>query len=334
MKTYQGKPSRRAIRDYGKRRYGNPLFRQGTRSGRGAGIDAAKVKRAVVIVLAAAVFGALAWYLLWSGSFHVGNVEVNGASPDTEAVIRELVDGRLRMTRAFILPQASIFVFDSEAARADIAGEFYFDDLGLRKRLPGTLVIDVSEKEMAAALFSESRFMALDASGFAVRDLTERESMMMDDLPDGMGAVAAGELGAEAVDVAEFSGAEPEDVRRNDNPYPLVFHKSGTGKEVKPGDSALSESALALILQAYALLPDVTGAGVRWFTVDSAAETVDVTLKTGWSVFLTTLLPFDVQRERLSLVLKEKIGDRRAELEYVDLRYDERIFFRLKESDE
>ena len=46
-------------------------------------------------------------------------------------------------------------------------------------------------------------------------------------------------------------------------------------------------------------------------------------------VSLPTLIPFETQATRLSLVLREKIGERRGELEYVDLRYDERIFFRF-----
>ena len=50
-----------------------------------------------------------------------------------------------------------------------------------------------------------------------------------------------------------------------------------------------------------------------------------------WHILLATASPFDVQVERLSIVLKEKIGAKKSVLEYVDLRYNERIFFRLKD---
>lgn len=335
MKVYHGKTNRRTIRDYSKRRYGNPMFRQNSRNRTKPGVNVTQVKRIAFAVLAAAALGVLSWYLLWSGTFRIGNIEINGAASDTEAVIRELIEERLDKRRALVLPQASVFMFDTEAAQVDIRGKFYFDKLELRKRLPDSLVIDVSEKQIVAAFLAGTRFMALDDSGFVVRELTERESLMMKELPEGMGAVVTGELGAEAVDIDEISGADvdPEEIKRNENPTPLILERDPSGNERVPGDNALSQDALALILQAYALLPDVTGSGVRWFSLDPSADTIDVSLKSGWSVYLTTLLPFDVQRERLALVLKEKIGERRAELEYVDLRYDERIFFRFVEAE-
>jgi len=335
MKIYHGKSNHRSIRDYSKRRYGNPLFRQNARGRAKAGIGLAAAKRIAIAVIAVAAFGTLCWYLLWSGTFRIENIEITGAAQDTESVIRGIVEERLGMRRAIVLPQSSIFMFDVEGAKTDITDEFYFDRLEVRKRLPDTLVIDIGEKQMVATFLAGGRFLALDQSGFVIRELTERESMMMKDLPEGMGAVTAGELGAEAVDVSEIAGAtvDPDAIKHNDNPNPLIIEKGGGTADYVPGYGAVAQDALALMLQAYALLPDVTGSGVKWFSLDPAADSVDVTLKAGWGVYLTTLLPFDIQRERLSLVLNEKIGERRAELQYVDLRYDERIFYRFKEAE-
>jgi len=335
MKVYHGKSTRHPIRDYSKRRYGNPLFRQNARGRGKTGMNLAAAKRIAIAVIAVAAFGTLCWYLMWSGTFRIKNVEVVGAAADTESAIRGIVEGRFGMKRALVLPQSSVFMFDVEAARTDIAGEFYFDRLEVRKRLPDTLVIEVGEKQMVATFLAGGRFLALDRSGFVIRELTERESMMMKDLPEGMGAVTAGELGAETVNVSEIAGAtvDPDAIKHNDNPNPLIIEKGGGTADYVPGYGAVAQDALALILQAYALLPDVTGSGVKWFSLDPAADSVDVSLKAGWGVYLTTLLPFDVQRERLALVLNEKIGERRAELQYVDLRYDERIFYRFKEAE-
>ncbi|MEA3249442.1 MAG: hypothetical protein U9Q03_03730 [Patescibacteria group bacterium] len=335
-KVYHGKSNRGRMRDYSKSRYGNPLFRQ-SRRGRGkSGIELSHVKLGAIAVLVVALLVLLSWYLFWSQTFRIENVEVIGASPDTEVVIRDIVNERSGKRRALVLPQASIFMFDREAATEDMRERFYFGALDIRKRLPDSLVIEISEKQVVATFLSEGRFMALDGDGHIVRNLTERETLMMQDLPEGMGAVVTGELGAESVDIDEISGEEPDsdEIRKNDNPNPLVLERKDAGGRLSPGDQVVSGEALQLILNAYTGLPDVTGSGVRWFSLDTLADTVDVHLKSEWNVYLTTLLPFDVQKERLALVLKEKIGERRAELEYVDLRYDERIFFRFEEVEE
>ena len=88
---------------------------------------------------------------------------------------------------------------------------------------------------------------------------------------------------------------------------------------------------MELILQANNRLPDICGSPVRWFTVDRSVDAVDATIAGDWHVFLGASIPFDTQGERLSLVLKEKVGGRKNELEYVDLRYNERIFFRYRQ---
>jgi hypothetical protein len=51
----------------------------------------------------------------------------------------------------------------------------------------------------------------------------------------------------------------------------------------------------------------------------------------GWDAYFTTAIPFDVQGSRLGLILKEKVKDQRSNLQYVDLRYNEKVFFRMRD---
>ncbi len=87
---------------------------------------------------------------------------------------------------------------------------------------------------------------------------------------------------------------------------------------------------MTLVMAAYGLLPDIAGP-VKWLRVDEPAESVTAVMAGDWNVNMTTALPFDVQGQRLSLILKEKIGAQKPLLEYVDLRYKDKIYFRLKE---
>jgi hypothetical protein len=192
-----------------------------------------------------------------------------------------------------------------------------------------------------AAFIDGGDILALDESGHVIRSLTRRERISLTDLPESVGQVDSGELGAESVDVAEIEGVteetgEPdlEELRRNSNPMPLVLDRQTAAGGYEPGDQPVSPEVLLLILQVHDRLADVTGSGVRWYSLESAKDTVDVLNRAGWHVYLTTMIPFDKQAERLTLVLKEKIGERKNELEYVDLRYDERIFFRFIDEEE
>lgn len=335
---------RRIVRDFHRPRYGNPLFRPGgrQRSRFAAGKALQEAKPLFVMGGIALAVAGIAWYVLWSPAFRVANVEVTGATPATEEAVRAGVDDHMKRRTLFVFPQSNILLFDAGGAQKDIEKKVYLDGISVRKKLPGTVVVEVKEKTARAALDSRDRFYALDESGFVVRELSGKEIGMLRDLPPGVGAVSVPGLGAETMEVAVAPLGKDGDAakkadgppKENANPMPLILLEDDNGEHKDasvPGTQALPRASLELIFQAYARMPDLAGAGIRWFTVQKEAETIDATMAGDWHVFLSSAVPFDVQGERLALVLKEKIGLQKSRLEYVDLRYNERIFYRLKD---
>lgn len=334
--------TRRFARDFHKPRYGNPLFRPGGKRSRFApGKALAEMKPFFFGAIAIAIVAAGAWYALWSTAFRISSVEITGATPATEDAVRAGVDEHMKRNMFLVLPQSNILLFDAGGALKDIEKKVYLDGITLRKKLPKTIVVEVKEKDARAVLDANDHFYALDASGFVVRELSNKEIGMLRDLPPGVGAVSVPGLGAEtmefAVPVAAKAGADGKKTesppKENANPMPLILlDDDADNKDVAvPGVQALPKTSLELVFQAYARMPDLAGAGIRWFTVQKDAETVDAMMVGDWHVYLSSAVPFDVQGERLALVLKEKIGQQKARLEYVDLRYNERIFYRLKD---
>jgi cell division septal protein FtsQ len=321
---------KRRFRDYHKRQYGNPLFDR-TGRGRATSRRPADFGRAALIALGAIAVGTLAWYLFWSPTFRIVTVEVNGATPPTESRIRDLVAAQQDRRAALLFPQRSVFLFDKDAVSAEIEKVFHLEALTLKKRLPGSIVIDVTEIPKRAVLHADGRFLAVSATGTVIRELTDREVREIADMPPEIAAGIEQRLGAEMV---ELSALAPEDaadtVARNNNEFPLLFDDGG-GEAPSPGAALFSEPTLSIILQANTRLPDIAGSSVRWFTVRERDEAVDVTLAGDWHLYLTTTLPFEVQGERLALILKEKVGEDRSRLQYVDLRYNERIFIKMKD---
>ena len=109
MKVYHGKSNRRGIRDFSKKRYGNPLFRQTKRGRSRSGVDLSQAKLIGFLILAGVLLIVLCWYLFWSSTFRIENVEISGASPDTEFAVREIIESRFGERRALVLPQRSVF---------------------------------------------------------------------------------------------------------------------------------------------------------------------------------------------------------------------------------
>lgn len=333
-----GPRSKARFRDYHKRQYGNPLFpnqkrrRRSSADRRRRGLTGRSALAGAAVVLA----GALVWYFLFSPAFRITEVEVRGAQTATEGKIRDILEDRLAARKMFVFPEANIFLFDKKDAVSAVEEYFYLDSIKISKKLSATLIVDIKEIPKRAVFFEDSRFLALSGSGTVISELTEGDLQKLGDLPPDISSVMVRSLGAEVVELSDldpFAAGAESAPGRNKNEFPLLFDDDDSrlaGDSARPGDSAFASHTVALILQADARLPDITGDAVRWFTVKERDEAVDVTMAGDWHLFLTTALPFDLQAERLVLVLKEKVGQRKYGLQYIDLRYNERIFYKFK----
>lgn len=332
---------KRSIRDFHRKRYGNPLFPQNKPRGRAdrKRSDGPSVWRRILLTfLLLALLGTLG-YGIWSPTFRITAMEIDGATPMTEQRIRELLHERLEKRILLVFPQSTIFFFDTKEAIRDIEDVFFLEGMTVQKRLPGRITVSVREIPKKAVLFTDNRFNALSETGTLIRELTEKEVQRMSDLPPNITSVLVNALGAEMVDLSalqpEIEEEGVEAVKLKGNEFPLVFddeHDEDPFMDTyRPGDTVFIASTVALILQANTRLPDITNAAVRWFNVREKDEAVDVMMEGDWHVYLTTALPFEVQGERLALILREKVGQNRDRLQYVDLRYNERIFFKLRD---
>ncbi len=327
----QPRPQRRKFKDFARNQYGHAGgFNH--RSSR----KPAPARRAVLAVflaaLAAVVVGTVFWFVAWGGTLRVTEIDVRGASPATEKRIRALVDESLAERILGFLPRTNVPLFDSAALESAIRRNFFLDSLTVTTRLPRNLTVEVKEKQVRAVMISGSRFLGLDASGFVVRDLTDKEVRDIVDLPEDMAGLMAPSLGAEQIVLPkEAAGGS---VRKNRNPLPLcvdgTHYDTARPGDPTPGKQVFSPAIMELVMTAYSRLPDIAGP-VRWFKVDEAGESVQATLTDGWDAYFTSALPFDKQGSNLVLVLKDKVKDRIADLLYIDLRYNERIFIKYKE---
>lgn len=345
---------RKLVRDFHRQRYGNPLFPRLTSSrpqrpsfrSRGGGTRLPKGAIALATLGILAAFGM--WYAIWSPALRVSEVEIVGATPATEEAVRKAIDGYADGHAMLIFPRGNVLLFSESGARTAIEAAVFLDGVDIRKKLPGTVTVTIREKTIKAAMELGGRLHGLDESGFVVRELAGKEVAQMHDLPPGFNMVGVEGLGAESMEVpsapapkdpkadpAKEAETKAKALKESKNAWPLIIDKRAPDPRKdrkKPGTQAFSAATLDLVLQANARLPDVTGEAIRWFVPDEASDSVDALMAGGWHVYLATATPLDVQADRLGLVLKEKVGSRKADLEYVDLRYNERIFYRLKDA--
>ncbi len=301
------------------------------------------------------------WYVFWSSAFRITKTEFGGTTPFTEDTLRRALADYESSNALLIFPRNNVLLFSESGAKDAIKNAVYLDDIQISKKLPNTVIVTVKEKTMRAVLERGGRLFAVDESGYVLRELTSKEHDMMPDLPPGLNSVSVEGLGAQTVDLtAGAAGGQQANAPASPTPlpatktaaptavpaqstapaapqknsWPLILDRNPAEAEkvsLRPGMQTYTPSTLSAILQASVRLPDVTGESIRWFVPDESSDSIDAVTSTGWHVLLATATPFNVQVDRLSIILKDKIGPKRPELEYVDLRYNEKIFYRLRD---
>jgi|GEM_PF-1981456 hypothetical protein len=371
-----GKRPKAALRDFGRKRYGNPLFNavsSGTRRRHDGQARRRGEKRGLTLVIVTglavtAAVGWTAWYLLWSPAFRITEIAVSGVSPETEATVRSALDERLAKHRLLILPQDNLLAFSGRSATEDIAAKVFLTELRLRKKFPHQIVVEAKESEVAAILAVKSGLLALDKEGRVVRRLSEGERVRLGVLPPEISAAQPQEDGVVTIDADELKPAEsnPGDAKKSDDkpaPVPAATDKpaeSPTGSatetsgnslgwplimiddrserkaadEPQPGEQAMPKEAILAVTDAGVRLSPAIGEAATWYTFRPTAETVEVHFPSGWSAYLTVARLVAPQIDRLGIVLKEKVGNRRSDLLYVDMRFEEKIFLRFRAAQE
>jgi hypothetical protein len=287
----------------------------------------------LIFVGAPLVLVVLVGYLVWGPGLKIKQIGISGASESTERALRKIA-AELLGGPGF-LPADNVLLFD-EARLAQKIGESYFlDDLKIEKRLPGHLDVTVVEKSVRLALLADQRFLGLDAEGYLIRELTEAELSMLGALPPGFGQALAPELGAEEAIVEDEDSAEVS-LAEDDEPagYPIITLSTEPKEEsvLRAGGQPIQTSTASFIIQAASQLKDYTDEpATRFVSRGRDSDTVEAAMRTGWEAYFSSAQPFDRQASKLALILRDKVGSRRPQLEYVDLRYGERIFFKFKE---
>lgn len=354
--------ARSANRDFGRRRFGNPLFRPVTNKGAAWHQRQHHQRRwnfitwrgiMALLFVAAVAYGL--WYLLWSDTFRVraAAVRVDGASPEVEVIIRGLIEQRLSQRTLMIFPQNNLLLLSGSGLKGDITDKIKLAKIDVSKKLPTGLVVTVTENEPKVVAAAGGKLFVADRGGVIIRELSEGESIKLGELPpelqslsgtseDTMVVTTKDLVTDEATTAGMTSSGKttlPSKTATADSSrlsWPLVIREEERlqglpAKGYGVGDNVLPPEAVQTVLDAEAGLAEACGTRAKWYTARPSGETVEASMAEGWSALLSTATPVSVQLSYLKYMLNKAIGGRRPDLIFIDVRYGEKIFAKFRD---
>jgi len=110
-----------------------------------------------------------------------------------------------------------------------------------------------------------------------------------------------------------------------------VALKDDSGRQIKLGDKAIDSGLISFMLKANQLLLEDLNLSLLNFQIDSY-PTIEVRAITAedWQIIFDINRDPQPQIDALKAILDEKIKDQRSKLDYIDLRVEDRVYYKFK----
>jgi hypothetical protein len=282
----------RKFRDYSNKRWANPMFER--KSGLKRRLPWGRWLGGLAVL---ALVGGGIWLLLFSDFLRVTDLEVSGNDHVQTWEIQDAVKGLMRERRWFVVPKSNILVLPESEFITRLTDQFVFASVEITKRPPHRLDIVVRERASTVTL----------------------------KFPDGEQVV----LGLGGTVVPLYRPTDPE-------PDPKLLEHEAFGDQQE--SFSLKQKVLdPTVVEAVINAPDAfktaftDGVGLKEIHFDSVnSSTMRLVTTEGWMIYTDAQTPLAPQLQNAVTVLKEKVGADRPKLDYIDVRFGEKVFFKLK----
>jgi len=333
--------------------------KHGLYSVRTTGSARAEGKGAKKIVLAFFFGGVLIWFFyffLVSDNFRINKIEISGNENISQKELLDIAVANLKNKRLMFLKNNNILFFSKESLIQDIGEKYIVEDIKVTKKFPFTLKININEKLSRVVLRTQTivetkkddKDVESNRHSESGSESTSTEDKNLNLLPGGENADSADASGAETGE-QEVEKPEPTyttdyyfldvngiivsklDISQEDySRLPIIEIQLDRQTLVKPGSEFLDRETIEYIFAVY----EAVGKSQKNIQIDyvkydpKIKDELTFATKEGWQGLLTSKIALDTQIKKLELALEEKIKDSRINLQYVDLRVKDRVYFK------
>lgn len=230
---------------------------------------------------------ALIYLFFASPVFEIRNVKISGLGRLPENAISEKIWNQSGKSNFWPFKRSNILLFDKKVAISDLTNTFNFSKVEISKKLFHTISIQIEERPYAFIWQEAGKSYYSDSKGYIIRD----------------------------------SEVKVEDLQR----FPVIENQSG--RELATSDYIeIDLEYLSFIFTLKGEVEKNATLTIDKFIIDQEFKTVKVRFKDGLLAYFNTKEDAAKQLDKLLIVKKEKIKDNLSKVNYVDLRYGDKVY--------
>lgn len=303
-------------KDYHSKTYKNPFF-QNRRKDKKPKQSRLRISSCFLIFILTTWF----IFLFFSPFFRIENVNFGNTDKDLQRKIKLLIEAEFEKRILILFSRQNYFVFNVNNLSNQLNTMFLLNELEIKKKFPNTLSIEAKEKNDVLALITADNAFFVDKQG-----------LIVDIVPESFKTYSLDTVGnaTTTIDGIEVNPAKIELSDEITRKLPVVSIENIEKASMR--DKVLDEELISIILSVYQNLLSKLGVSLELFKIcDTEDRKMTVITKDGWEVYFTLNGSIDEQLENLKVILLEKVDNDRYLLDYIDLRFGDKIYFKFIE---
>jgi cell division septal protein FtsQ len=238
--------------------------------------------------------------LFFSGFLTIAEIEISGLNKLDEAPIRDIIKGKIDGKFFNLVLKNNLVLFPENSLKKELREKFKrIEDVRVERKFPDRIIVSIKERKLTMMLCSSGRCYLLNERG-------------------------------EAYSADNFSSEELE--KEN-----LITLNDLSGAQISTENNPLESDFQAFILQLGEQVQKETDILIKrqYETPSRMSNDLKVETEAGWKIYFSEEVGLGKELLMLKTVLTNKIEkERQKDLEYIDLRIANKVFYKFKEGTE
>jgi len=222
-----------------------------------------------------------------SSLFAIKTIKINGLGRLPESAISQRLWDQTDKKSIWPLKQKNLLLFKTKDAEADLMANFNFSKIKINKKPFNSLSVDIEERPYAFIWQEQGANYYSDSKGFIIRD----------------------------------SAVNPDDLKK----FPVIENQTPNSL-IENDYLKLDPSYLTFIFAVKSIAEKNPETLISKFIISQELNTVKVQFQNGLLAFFSIKDDAAKQIDKFLIVKKEKIKDNLGSINYVDLRYGDKVY--------